>query len=149
LINTKNCIFAIILVGIPLDISTTYNLLNNFANPENLMSLLSNKIGSPIPTGLGIENFLNKATLLVQILFSVFIIVDIYAFFNLFKYKNWARVYVLSISILYALSSLISFSLIPFVYGCATTYILFSKRKLFTYRKTPLESDSFSFKQPS
>lgn len=129
-------LWGIVFFGLVLDFSVTYNFWNQLRDNEEIFNLI-------IEHGQGfIDQEMIKALLVkmappIGIMLVIFLVWDLTAYLFLLKYKNWARKYVLSISIFYLLSCLFSFSFIPFIYGTLTTVALFKYGDLF---KRPTES---------
>ena len=156
-VNNKKvfrAILFIVVVGLILDTILVLNLWKQVRSPENLTAILI-KVTSNLPGYEGMsKELINNMDFLLNgqlgeklefmskilgLLLLLCLIWDYIAYLFLFRYKNWARIYVFSIAVFYVLQTFFDFSLINLGYGLITIVLLFKHGAFFLKKKGSLK----------
>jgi hypothetical protein len=139
-------LLLIIGIGLPMDATFTYDLWNRYSSPEKILESQKAMLKTAGLDSLGLDSAemeteltanpeviqkLASMSKIIGLMLLVFFIWDLVAYLSLLRFKNWARVYVLTIAVLYVICIFIGGSLLQFCYGVFATFFLLYYKKLF------------------
>lgn len=136
-------ILFLAITGVVIDTYSTYQVWLMISDADALLKLVSQFSVAALSGEMSTDTLsappdLREKLELLSKVYSItlimFITWDYVAYFFLVKFKNWARVYVQSIAILYIVACLFDFSWVYLIYGVACLAALVKFKPLFKTR---------------
>ncbi|NCN27621.1 hypothetical protein GW915_08615 [bacterium] len=128
--NTRSLLRFIFAFGIILDTQQIYSFWKELHDTEKFNQLF---LSQGIPTSqIDLEGLLLQMQQILSPALVAFLIIDYMAYFFLLRHKEWARKYILSISLFYLLGCFFSFSLAQGLFGLVCFYYLWGQKESFS-----------------